>query len=251
MMPLIRNYYVGLDLGKARDYTALAVIEEPLWLSPALQRALNALPHAGWVSPAVLTPQQVAMAQSHNYHHRRPPSPPLSLRHLERFPLGTRYPVIVERVAHLMGTPPLLNDAWLVVDGTGVGAPVVDEFRKVLRNIVDVTITGGTSVGLDVDALYRYTVPKRDLVSTLQALLQSDRLKIAAGLPEAGTLVDELLAFEVSVSEAARDTYEGRKGAHDDLVLAVAMACWFRGYQMTNLDRAYALRAARGAVAEV
>ncbi len=36
------------------------------------------------------------------------------------------------------------------------------------------------------------------------------------------------------------------------LVLAVAMACWFRGYQMANLDRAYALRAAReGAATEM
>lgn len=247
--PLIRSYYVGLDLGKARDFTAVAVLEEPLWLSPALQRELNAPQHAGWVSPAALAPWQVATARNRNYHRPRPPSPPLSLRHLERFPLGTRYPVIVERVAHLMHTPPLAGDAWLVADATGVGAPVTDEFRKVLRNIADVTITGGTTVGVDVDSTYRYTVPKRDLVSTLQALLQSDRLKIAAGLPEAGTLVDELLAFEVSVSEAAHDTYEGRKGAHDDLVLAVAMACWFRGYQMTNVDRAHARHAARESAA--
>lgn len=249
--PPIRSYYVGVDLGKARDYTAVAVVEEPLWLSPALQRELNAPQHAGWVSPAALTPQQVATARNRNYHRPRPPSPPLSLRHLERFPLGTRYPAIVERVAHLMHTPPIAGDAWLTVDGTGVGAPVVDEFRKVIPRLADVTITGGTAVGVDVDGLYRYTVPKRDLVSTLQALLQSDRLKIAAGLPEAQTLVDELLAFAVTISEQAHDTYAGRTGAHDDLVLAVAMACWFRGYQMVNVDRAHAQHAARGAATEV
>ena len=26
------HFYVGLDLGQSQDYTALAVIEEPLWI---------------------------------------------------------------------------------------------------------------------------------------------------------------------------------------------------------------------------
>ena len=162
----------------------------------------------------------------------------------------------MERVTALMASPPLAGDTVLVMDGTGVGAPVTDLFRLAGRPpgsmpLADVTITGGTAVGVDADSTYRYTVPKRDLVSTLQALLQSDRLKIAAGLPEAQTLVEELLAFDVTISEAAHDRYEGRAGAHDDLVLAVAMACWFRGYQMANVDRAHARHALRGGAAEV
>ena len=27
-------YYLGLDLGQARDYSALAIIEEQLWIDP-------------------------------------------------------------------------------------------------------------------------------------------------------------------------------------------------------------------------
>ncbi len=38
--------------------------------------------------------------------------------------------------------------------------------------------------------------------------------------------VREMLAFQVTISEAANDRYEGRAGAHDDLVLDVALAGW-------------------------
>ncbi len=32
--------------------------------------------------------------------------------------------------------------------------------------------------------------------------------------------------FKVTITEAANDTYGGRSGAHDDIVLAVAPAAW-------------------------
>ena len=40
-------------------------------------------------------------------------------------------------------------------------------------------------------------------------------------------LVEELMAFQVKVNAQAHDTYGAwREGAHDDLVLAVAVATW-------------------------
>jgi hypothetical protein len=70
-------------------------------------------------------------------------------------------------------------------------------------------------------------VPKRDLVSVVQVALQTDKLKIAEALPEAGTLVRELQGFQVKITDAANDTYgTWREGAHDDLVLAVALALY-------------------------
>jgi hypothetical protein len=38
---------------------------------------------------------------------------------------------------------------------------------------------------------------------------------------------DELLDFRRKLSDAGRATYAARTGAHDDLVLAVAIACWW------------------------
>jgi len=47
-------------------------------------------------------------------------------------------------------------------------------------------------------------------------------------LPEAATLVQELLAFQVKLTPQGHDTYgTWREGNHDDLVLAVALTCWY------------------------
>jgi len=71
--------------------------------------------------------------------------------------------------------------------------------------------------------------PKRDLVSVLQVLLQTKRLKIAAALPLAQTLQQELLTFHVKIdSRTAHDSYSAwREKDYDDLVLACALACWW------------------------
>jgi hypothetical protein len=50
---------------------------------------------------------------------------------------------------------------------------------------------------------------------------------VAEALPEAVTLVRELTNFQTKVVLATDDPYVAwREGAHDDLVLAVAIAAW-------------------------
>ena len=196
------SFYLGLDLGQAQDYTALAVLEK----------------------------------QEKEYH----------VRHLERPKLGTPYPAIVEQVQNLLKSDQLWGRTALVVDKTGVGAPVVDMFRKAGLRPVAITITGGNSVSKDGDG---YHVPKRDLVSTLQVLFQAGRLKVAAELPEARLLVEELLNFKVKINvKTAHDSYEAwREGIHDDLVLAVSLACWYGEKQppAVNPELARAITRAR------
>ena len=192
------NFFLGLDLGQAQDYTALAVVERKEFRYEA--------------KPC-------------EYH----------IRHLERPKLGTPYPAIVDRVKQLMASSSLQNKTALVVDATGVGAPVVDMFRKAGLAPVAITITGGNTVSREASG---YHVPKRDLVTTLQVLFQSGRLKVAGSLPEARTLVNELLNFKVKINvKTAHDSYEAwREGIHDDLVLAVALACWYGEQQPPALD---------------
>lgn len=120
------------------------------------------------------------------------------LRHLERFRLGTPYPAVVERVRELMRTEILAGQTSLVVDATGVGAPVVGLLRQACDAVNSITITGGDTVGREASD---YRVPKRDLVSTVQVLLQTERLRIASGLPEAETLMKELLNFRVKITQ--------------------------------------------------
>ena len=145
------------------------------------------------------------------------------VRHLERFQLGTTYPAIVKRVTNLIRSPELGDGARLVVDATGVGRPVVDLLRGSGLRPIPVNITGEYAVTYEHG--FR-NVPKRDLISTLQVLLQSKRLKFAEGIPQVKTLIDELLAFQVKISTDGRDTYgnDWRQNPHDDLVLALALA---------------------------
>ena len=148
------------------------------------------------------------------------------LRYIARLALGTEYPDVVAHVGDLMARPPLAGNVRLVVDATGVGRPVVDLLRRAGLDPVAVSITGGDAVAYDG---LGYKVPKRDLVQSLLVLYQSDRIKIAEGLPQAATLIQELLNFRVKINVAtAHDSYEAwRESAHDDLVLAVAMAAWY------------------------
>jgi hypothetical protein len=57
-----------------------------------------------------------------SYARGRPPHPVLSVRHLERFELGTRYPAVIERVRELIRTPPIDGKSIAgLVYKTGVG----------------------------------------------------------------------------------------------------------------------------------
>ena len=143
----------------------------------------------------------------------------LHLRHLERARLGTSYPAIVKHIEALMERPELQGRADLVVDATGVGAPVVDQFREAGLEPVPVTITSGKHIRL-VDGAWR--VPKALLVHGLVTAFENGRLKVADGLPGAQALVRELRAFKVTITKHRRARFEGAR-EHDDLVICVAL----------------------------
>jgi hypothetical protein len=187
----MNSFIVGLDLGQASDFTALAVAER----------------------------------------HGDPSR--YDFRHLQRFKLGTAYPEIVRTLLGIFTTP-ALRGATLIADATGVGAPVVDMLRAAGLSPWAATITGGDAATWEGSHV---RVPKRDLVSEVQVLLQSGRLKIAKELPDAEVLVAELLNFQVRITSSANDVYGAwREGTHDDLVLAVALACWWGGHRPWYLD---------------
>jgi hypothetical protein len=194
------------------------------------------------LSPAGMNPELLAYLHKRARKEGRPSNPVLSVRHLERFELGTRYTEVVERVREIASTPPLDDKpGCLLVDKTGVGAAVLDAFEHSGIYPNTITIHGGSTVSFDLHHC-GYRVPKRDLVSAVQVLLQTRRLRIAEGLPEAATLKRELLNFRVKVNPAtAHDSYEHwREGDHDDLVLATAMACWFREWYYARTEAHYA-----------
>ncbi|HEY7309267.1 MAG TPA: hypothetical protein VH643_07930 [Gemmataceae bacterium] len=182
------SYVLGLDLGQTSDFTALAVLER---------------------HPAETAEQK----------------PDYALRHLRRFPLGTAYTEIVPAVGAVRRNEPL-REAPLIVDQTGVGRAVVDMLRHSACGAIPVTITGGHATTVTADGSYH--VPKKELITALQVVMQGRRLQIARSLPEAATLVRELQNFQVKITAAANETFGvWRDGQHDDLVLAVGLACWW------------------------
>ena len=110
------RYFVGLDLGQKHDFSALAVLD-------------RVETKGEW------DPWQMAYRKDIT----------LRLRHLERVPLGTPYPDIVRRVRDVGQSSALGGQYELVVDATGVGAPVVDMLyqARLPCRVSPVTVTGG------------------------------------------------------------------------------------------------------------
>lgn len=210
--------YLGLDLGQASDYSALAVIEEPVWSTLS----------TAWVSSATLPREVVDSRIWQRWQQHAPGKPPLWLRTLHRYPLQTPYPAVVADVIRRLGGSPPRDDALLVIDGTGVGAAVVDMFRysDLPCPMVKVVIHGGVSVSYDRGI----HVPKRDLVGAVQVLLHTERLQVAKQSVMTEAWATEMQGYKLKLTASGHDTYNARSDSiHDDLVLAVALAAWYRG----------------------
>jgi Terminase RNaseH-like domain len=188
---------IGVDVGQRLDPTAIAVAQ---FVGPA--------------DPEATAGQEADQEQ---------------LRHLERLPLGTPYPEVATRVAavvrgvaaRLRGDLPTLR-----VDATGVGQPLADLLAAALPEgptPVAVYFTHGDRYAVD-ERGDRATLGKAYLVSRLQALLQTGRIKLPR-TAEAEQLGRELLDYEIKVDQDANDRYGAfRVGSHDDLVTALGLA---------------------------
>lgn len=210
-LPRRSRWLVSCDLGQSMDPTAICVLEH-------VQGVLDARSEYDRHCNIASAPQK--------------PCERFFVRHLERLKLGTPYPVIVQHVKDMLTRPPLCGDddhakpAELIIDATGVGRAVADLFEVVGLSPQQVTITAGTDKATNA-GLQRWHVPKTVLISQLDALLHTGELKIAAGLTEADAMKGALLDFRRSLSAAGRATYQARANAHDDLLLAVAIATWW------------------------
>ncbi len=69
-------------------------------------------------------------------------------------------------------------------------------------------------------------MPKRDLIAGVQVLLEQGELKISKKLRESWALVKELLDVRMTSTGAGKVRLGADGGKHDDLVIALALACW-------------------------
>jgi hypothetical protein len=193
-------FYVGLDLGKRRDYSAIVVVER--------REAYAGTIHARFVG--------------------------LWVRHVERLPLGTPYPRVVERVREIVNSYEIRYSRSLIVDATGVGAAVVDQLKQAGLGceITPVTITGGERAHSHAGG---WNIPKQDLMAVVQVLLQSGELKIAKEMKGARMLKRELMDVQARMHGGTLRLGAEGAGQHDDLVIALALAAWKAG-RVSSLD---------------
>ena len=187
MNPL--RFLFGLDLGQAVDPSAMCLLEQTAAKEPDGRRA---------------------------FHY--------GARYLQRWPLGTSYPDIVADVGQMLREERFWGST-LAIDATGCGRPVYDLFHEagLPVKLMGVLITGGAAENY-TDGLYH--VAKVILISGLQVALQKRRLKFAAGLKDVATLIQELRDYRVKITAAEHEVFSAREGAHDDLLLSLAIAVW-------------------------
>lgn len=182
---------VGCDIGQKQDFSAIVVTEE----------------------------------------ERRADLPHYLVRSIERLPLGTSYPHVVDRVEEIMerlilkAQPrrgPRLFSVELILDATGAGLPVADMLSERDLSPKLVIFTGSDRVSQQPHGVV--SVGKAWMVSRMQVLLQSQRLHLPRTV-EAATLAKELTDYRVNVSDRGHASFDAKSGAHDDLVIALGLSC--------------------------
>lgn len=205
--------FLCVDLGKLQDYTAISIINE-------LERF--EVPHDRG-NPFIPSLRARTTGQTR-----------VEVPYLHRLPIGTDYVEQVRIIRQLYAelgrrckpTP------TLVIDATGVGQPVADMFRGEGVNPIEIWFSGGNK---PTARAYGYNVPKADIVSALQRTIGRGDLQIAAGIPEAVTLIEEATRMEaIQSTTTGHIRYTHRDGEHDDLVLSVGIGLWFLYYRRRN-----------------
>jgi hypothetical protein len=201
-------FTVGLDLGSAADFSAMVVTERVFVLPPLI--SLNQWHRQPGLYQAGLVEEK-------------------HVRHLQRWELGSPYPVIVSDVAQFMRSRVMRQHGLMYVDKGGVGRAVMDMFYDAHREApmgcyepIGITSTGGKEAN-------GWNIPKQDLMAAIQAPLQLGRLKIAQGLALGDVLEKELTNFRMKITASGRETFDYQRSAgdgHGDLVSALALAMY-------------------------
>jgi hypothetical protein len=211
IIPKTRKIFaVGVDAGKPAETTAHAVVERR---NPR-----------GWTDPNDAPPDKA------EFH----------VRDLRRHPPGTQYVEIASAVSALFGTKELSDDRELtprktirtvdlsvdlVIDQTAIGEPVADMILDKIGRPAKRVVISGTHADDYSNGVYR--VPKQSLIGGLEVLLETKRLLIAEALSQTRHLADELVNYRgrpTPTVPTSVDTW--REQPSDDLVFAVALACW-------------------------
>jgi hypothetical protein len=243
-----RFIYVGIDFAERHDYTAITVVEEPLYygVSAAFsQEVINELgdpyEERGWRSPLEISPTAIAELMVENNRWGFEGWPALAVREIRRR-RNIGYSRIVREVAKLLKEPPFRNKRpvmGIAADRTGVGVHTIQSLAEHGVNTdAAIFIHGGQNDKRDSAGVNFFNVAQRNLIGYAQGLAEEterDRLKFNPLLPLADIARRELTNFRVNQDPKTNHESFGapkREGEFDDIVYSVAMACWLRHYHL-------------------
>lgn len=193
------SFTVGLDLGQANDYSALAVVEHVWRYAPNSTNGVR-------------------------------------IRHFEvvalrRWDLGTPYPKIVQDVADGMVSGGLREQGVLLFDATGVGRAIGDLFNEQWH-------AGRMGAYPPIPVTFTQEL-KADMVSNVLVAAQRGRLHIASRLPLASVLEDELTRFRQKIRATGSTSieYGGGTEGHGDLATALFLALRWGDYAIIGSPR--------------
>lgn len=206
---LKRRYHVGLDLGKRQDYSAVAVVEDCVWATGAVDK--------------ITYKPELRQAKV--------------VRHVERMGQGMEYLAVEEKVRRLLVSEALRDEeVVLALDATGVGEPVFERVEKMFwavkevrtrwLNLAAVVFTGGEKTRW---SNYHAYVPKNSLVEGMLLGLETGELQLAGGQAGMRELQGELQSLQRVMGEGGRRWVS--QGKHDDLAMATALANWGTSYR--------------------
>jgi hypothetical protein len=171
--------------------------------------------------------------------YKPPPSPggrsvaTYRCRYLRRWlPPETAYPVLLSALS-VMLRGVLVNSDLIVEAGASI-KPVVAMLRKhqlpAMIRPVEVKVSAE-----DAYVGEAWKVGKGSLIETTRQVLQESRLsfdehmpaEVRASTPPVRAVYQALLTYPFDRAPAANEAFAAREGEYDDLVLAVALACWF------------------------
>lgn len=154
------------------------------------------------------------------------------------------YEELVDNAVTLCGTKELANNHDLLVDGAGVGEPVIDMMRAKLLNPISILATGGEKIR-EIQAgfaqmkpaqagklqpaigLAEIHVPKKDLVSAGQIVLQQNRCRIAQALRWREEFEKQLKHFKPPDGKRRKTWEADETEVHDDMVTTYLIGAWW------------------------
>lgn len=104
------------------------------------------------------------------------------------------------------------NNAKVILDSTGVGDPILESVK---------------ATGLNVEGYQFTNTSKQQLIEHLAVLIEKQEISF----PNIKVLINELMSYQYEITRAGNMRYNAPSGAHDDTVIALALAAWGAKHQ--------------------